>query len=167
MLKKISANLKDYEVLMLVIWFIFIFVLLFQALNINTRGRQFPLLIALVTLVLVMAQSFTHFRIACKSELGSPVGGTTELEDVKGNKEEAAFTRKRLLGFVGLLFIYWILIRIFGYYTSTFVFLAACMWHLGYKKKITLLITSAATVVMIYLLFSWAFHLRMPQGLLF
>jgi len=66
--------------------------------------------------------------------------------------------------FIGTVIAYLFLMQIIGYYLSTFLFLAAVMYFLSYRKYLTIITVSGGWLLFAYLVFQRMLYIPLPQG---
>jgi putative tricarboxylic transport membrane protein len=71
-----------------------------------------------------------------------------------------------VLGVIGMILLYILLLEIAGFILSTMLFLFFCSFVLGYKRHIVNGIMSVAFPILIYLLFNSFLQVKLPQGIL-
>ena len=153
MLKKLVASLKNYELSMVLIMLLFVMTLLIKTAALQPSSREFPLLIGWFTLLLLGIQLYIVLKSAkSRADESKKTGKTVD---------------SRLIGFITMLFVYWVLIDKLGYYTSTVIFLALCMWILGMQNKWKILAVTIGATAFSYVLFTVIFNLRLPAGYFF
>lgn len=84
--------------------------------------------------------------------------------------EEVAGAGPRIdlvLGFVGLLFVYLLIMQIIGYFISTFIFILTALFYLGYRNKRNALIITSSWILFSYIIFYKTLYLPLPLGMLF
>ena len=72
-----------------------------------------------------------------------------------------------VLSFVGFLVVYLFLMQIFGYFLSTFVFIMAGLYYLGYRNTRNALIISGTWILFSYIVFYKTLYVPLPLGALF
>jgi len=72
--------------------------------------------------------------------------------------------KKIVFGFIGLLILYLISIFYIGYFISTFIFIFAGIYILGYRKYLTMLIISFGWLLFSYLIFYKLLYVPLPVG---
>lgn len=65
---------------------------------------------------------------------------------------------------IGLLVVYYFAINILGYFISSFIFLAAVMYMLSYRKPVTILMVCSGWVTFSYLIFYKMLYIQLPLG---
>lgn len=78
--------------------------------------------------------------------------------------------KKVLLGVFVITFFYMLLVTYIGYFVTTLVFLVVMMWSLSeYNSGVLMRATLISLVItfMLFVSFSYAFHVYLPKGLLF
>ena len=71
-----------------------------------------------------------------------------------------------LLKFIVAWVAYIYAIRYIGYGVSTLLFMMFCMWWMGVRKPVSIVLTSVAVTVLIYLCFGMLFGVELPPGFL-
>jgi hypothetical protein len=66
--------------------------------------------------------------------------------------------------FIGTTIAYLICMQFVGYYISTFIFLAAVMYFLSYRKYVTIVAVSCGWLLFAYLVFQRMLYIPLPQG---
>ena len=161
-MKKLRKALGDYEVLMLVVMFIFVVSFMINVKDNPRASRLFPIYIGLVLICLMTVQSVITFRKKRKAILESK----DILPDNK--KKDVGWHRPGLVAkFVALIFLYYLAILMIGYLYASFLFLVMTMWLLGVKSKVEILLISVGTLAIIYAVFAWGFRFILPAGQLF
>jgi hypothetical protein len=161
LLKKLSRALGDYEILMLVVMFIFAFAFIVNVQDNPRAGRLFPTYIGFVTLGLIAIEAIILFRKKRNAARESGAVSTPgEGDDLSGQKGIVA-------KFVVLIFLYYLAILGIGYYLASLLFLAIIMYVLGIRSKIEILLITLGTLAVVYAVFAWGFGFLLPAGLLF
>jgi putative tricarboxylic transport membrane protein len=88
----------------------------------------------------------------------------TNILKQKGNIEKKANNQIMVFKFIGLLILYLISIFYIGYFISTFIFIFAGIYMLGYRKYLTMLIISFGWLLFSYLIFYKLLYVPLPVG---
>jgi len=65
---------------------------------------------------------------------------------------------------IGLLIVYYFAIEFFGYFISSFIFLAAIMYILSYRKVLIIVLVCSGWVIFSYLVFYKLLYIQLPLG---
>ena len=162
MLRGIKKALADYEVVMLLVMFVFVAAFIIDVRDNPRAGRLFPTYVGLVTLILLAVESVVTFRRRKRVALEA---APRPVESVKeaGRRGAANIVAK----FVLLIFLYYLAILAVGYLYASFLFLVVTMWILGIKNKMVILAITVGTLATIYMVFVWGFTFLLPSGALF
>ncbi len=80
-------------------------------------------------------------------------------------KQENGSNLFKSLGLVGLMVTYLFVVNILGYYLSTFLFLSAGAYLLGYRKHLLILTTAIGFSVFSYFIFYKILQVPLPMGM--
>ncbi len=71
-----------------------------------------------------------------------------------------------MLTFVMIL-VYVLLLDKIGFFVTSAVFMLGFMWFMGYRKVLTMILTTVGMLGFLYLLFVHELHVSLPDGILF
>jgi len=125
-------------------------ILLIGGLNYPKISRALPIPIAIITIVLITYQlkSLLSFK-----------------KSTYKNEKVNRGVRKRLFVVASLIILYWILIKLIGYFFSTAVFAIFCMLALGFKEKKGIFFITVFLLLTLYIVFGCLFKLPFPKSL--
>ena len=151
-----------------------------RGISMTTKKIKADVVIALLLLALgvilwfnvaaapAQARSYPRFMILLT---GIPVLVILLRPFVAKNKDKYAdLTLKvhpRVLAVILGTILYIVLIKITGYYVTTFFFIAGVMVFLGARNKLSIIGTALIMTVFVYIMFSRILLISLPQGLLF
>lgn len=162
MLRRIKKALADYEVVMLLVMFVFVVAFMIDVRDNPRAGRLFPFYVGVVTLVLLAIESMITFRRRKSVALEAAPRPTTP-----GERTPPRRSANIVAKFVLITFLYYLAILGIGYLYASFLFLVVTMWMLGIRKKMVILAITVGTLAAIYLVFVWGFTFLLPSGTLF
>jgi hypothetical protein len=118
-------------------------------------SSEFPRFLSLVLLGLSLAMSVASVR-------------SGRLKEGKGSSFRALAERMKIPAAVFLgVSLYVASIEIFGFYSSTPVFMAGGMFAAGSRRYGTIALTTLLFLALVYALFSYSLGLRLPGGIVF
>ncbi len=83
-----------------------------------------------------------------------------------GEVVQPAIFKNPMLTFVMIL-VYVLLLDKIGFFVASAVFMLGFMWFMGYRKPLTMILTTVGMLGFIYLLFVYELHVSLPEGILF
>lgn len=91
---------------------------------------------------------------------------TQEHEHDKDNGSKAFFSKVSIIIYI-LSGVYLLGTTMFGFYVSTYLYVAGISLYLGYKNKIVAFVWPIVLCFFVWVVFSWFLHVPTPEGMLF
>lgn len=139
---------------------IFFATILIQSFALPDASRQFPMIISLAALVLLI------WQIAADLLHKDNKPQTQELEAEVAAKDKAPWYKNKNFQVGALLVLYLAAMNLIGFVVSTALYVASTMYLLGRRGK-TLYIQPVIIALCAWLVFGILFHVRLPHGFLF
>ena len=135
---------------------IFLFVL---AADYPDMARTFPRLVLVMIMVVTLLDMISFMR----DEKAKTSSGE------KNEDFEAVSPGRQLKVFymVALIFIFFLLMLLFGLALGTFLFLMLSGWTLGYRRLKVLILSSVVITAFVYIIFRVIMKSFLPEGLIF
>jgi putative tricarboxylic transport membrane protein len=83
-----------------------------------------------------------------------------------GEVVNVATFKSPMLTFI-IILAYVLLLDKIGFFVCSAVFMLGFMWFMGYRKPLTMVLTTVGMLGFIYLLFVFELHVSLPDGILF
>lgn len=84
----------------------------------------------------------------------------------KDKKKKDEISHNKLIGIIGLSFLYVVLVNFLGYVITTVIYLPTTMKYLGIKNNKVIVLSSLISVVVIYLCFVTLLDVPIPTSIL-
>jgi len=131
------------EVIFAILLLIFFIFMLAQVPSFKSRAQTFPKIVTLLGILLTSLHLYRQVR------------GKIDFAEIKKLQP----LNSRFWGTLVLMVVYMVAITYGGFYIPSLVFLPASMWVMGVRSYRTIALTTAGTLIIVYLVFGYFLYI--------